>query len=300
MKGKRNRLKKLCLVCLLLSLFCLPVHADIAPKPSITVDLKGLEGRACWGTLLSAQESTGRFGVVDSLDHLEGYPTEEREAKEQFFRLGQENEEGLYFLNYMYDCSDGQFIWYFYPPSEFQLALWFPDTKTLLVSETEKRYAFDSYFTLSLEELTLTQGEQTGLSLSHSYPYGKELLAFLGRVALTVGIEVLAALPFGLWSRRQLKIILKTNVATQGCLNVGVNLFTYFGGALAGATIIFMTPIYLLAELVVVGQELITYRRLLVGQEGVTRRRVTAYTWTANALSFVIGYLLSFQVSVLF
>ena len=300
MKEKRNCLKKLCLVCLLLSLFCLPVHADVAPKPSVTVTLKGLEGRTCWGTLLSAQESTGPFGVVDSLDHLEGYPAEEREAREQFFRLGKENEEGLYFLDYVYDCSDSQFSWTYYPPSEFQLALWFPDTKTLLVSETEKRYAFDSYFTLSLEELTLTEGEQTGLAMAHSYPYGKELLAFLGRVALTVGIEVLAALPFGLWSRRQLKIILKTNVATQGCLNLGVNLFTYFGGALAGMTMLFMTPVYLLAELVVVGQELITYRRLLVGQEGVSGGRITAYTWTANAMSFVIGYLLSFQVSVLF
>ena len=106
---------------------------------------------------------------------------------------------------------------------------------------------------------------------AHSYPYGKELLAFLGRVALTVGIEVLAALPFGLWRCRQLKVILKTNIATQGCLNVGVNLFTYFGGALAGATMIFMTPVYLLAELVVVGQELITYHRLLSGQDGVTK-----------------------------
>ena len=300
MNETRNRLKKLCLVCFLLSLFCLPVHADMAPKPSVTVTLEGLEGRTCWGTLLSAQESTGPFGAVDSLDHPEWYSAEKWEAKEQFFRLGQENGEGLYFLDYVYDCSDGQFSWTYYPPSEFQLALWFPDTKTLLVSETEKRYAFDSYFTLSLEELTLAPGEQTGLPLSHSYPYGKELLAFLGRVALTVGIEVLAALPFGLRSRRQLQIILVTNFATQGCLNVGVNLFTYFGGALAGATMIFMTPVYLLAELVVVGQELIIYHRLLSGQEGVTRRRVTAYTWTANALSFVIGYLLSFQVSVLF
>ena len=300
MKRRTKRLEKLCLVFLLLSLFCLPVHADVAPKPSVTVTLQGLEGRTCWGTLLSAQESTGPYGAVDSLDPLEGEPTDEQKAKEQFFRLGQENEEGLYFLDYMYDCSDGQFSWSYYPPSEFQLAVWLPDTKTLLVSETEKRYAFDSYFTLSLEELTLAPGEQTGLPLSHSYPYGKELLAFLGRVALTVGIEVLAALPFGLRSRRQLKVILKTNIATQGCLNVGVNLFTYFGGALAGATMIFMTPVYLLAELVVVGQELIIYHRLLSGQEGVTRRRVTAYTWTANALSFVIGYLLSFQVSVLF
>ena len=266
----------------------------------MTITLEGVEGRECWGTLLTPQRSTGPYSASGSLDLSEELGAGEREAWEQFFKLGQENGEEFSFLSYVDDCSDGQFSWTYRPPSEFQLALWFPETETLLVSEREGRYAFDSYFTFSLKGIILTEGEQTGLSLAHSYPYGKELLAFLGRVALTVGIEVLAALPFGLWRRRQLKVILKTNVATQGCLNVGVNLFTYFGGALAGATIIFMTPVYLLAELVVVGQELITYHRLLSGQDGVTRRRVTVYTWIANALSFVIGYLLSFQVSVLF
>lgn len=38
---------------LLLPLTAMPVSADVGPKPSVVVALEGLEGRTCWGTLLS-------------------------------------------------------------------------------------------------------------------------------------------------------------------------------------------------------------------------------------------------------
>ena len=300
MKQRRTWRKTVCLLCLLLPLFCLPVHADVGPKPSVTITLKGVEGRACWGTLLTPQRSTGPYSAVSAPDIPEGTGPGEREAWEQFFRLGQENGEGLSFLNYVDDCSDGQFNWSYRPPSEFRLALWFPETQTLLVSEKEGRYAFDSYFTLSLKGIILAEGEQTGLPLTHSYPYGRELLAFLGRVALTVGIELLIAWGVGFRSRRQLNIILIANLITQGLLNLGLNLYTYFCGALVGMAGIFMLPVYLLAELMVVAVELCLYRRLLAGREGVSRERVTAYTWAANLLSLLVGYILSFLLSGLF
>lgn len=300
MKQRSTWIKTVCLLCLLLPLFCLPVHADVGPKPSVIVSLEGLEGRECWGTLLSRQKSTGPYTASDSPRGSDSEDPGEREAWERFFKLGEENGEGFYFLNYVDDCSDGKFSWTYYPPSEFQLALWFPDTQTMLVSGEENRYAFDSYFTLSLDGVNLEAGEQTGLTMVRSYPYAGEFLAFLGRVALTVGIELLIAWAVGFRSRRQLRIILIANLITQGLLNLGLNLYTYFCGALVGMAGIFMLPVYLLAELMVVAVELGIYRRLLAGREGVSRQQVTAYTWTANALSFVIGYLLSFQVSVLF
>lgn len=48
---------------LLLPLTAMPVSADVGPKPSVVVALEGLEGRTCWGTLLSQQEGTGRTAV---------------------------------------------------------------------------------------------------------------------------------------------------------------------------------------------------------------------------------------------
>ena len=300
MKQRSMWIKTICLLCLLLPLFCLPVHADVGPKPSVTITLEGVKGRECWGTLLTPQRSTGPYSASGSLDLSEELGAGEREAWEQFFKLGQENGEELSFLRYVDDCSDGQFSWTYRPPSEFQLALWFPETETLLVSEREGRYAFDSYFTFSLKGIILTEGEQTGLPLTHSYPYGRELLAFLGRVALTVGIELLIAWGVGFRSRRQLNIILIANLITQGLLNLGLNLYTYFCGALVGMAGIFMLPVYLLAELMVVAVELSLYRRLLAGRDGMSRERVTAYTWAANLLSLLVGYILSFLLPGLF
>ena len=296
----KRRLWKLCLLLLLLPLLILPAHADVGPKPSVVVTLDGLEGRECWGTLLSRQKSTGPYSAAQPDT---GYDTSrmepgEGEAWEQF--LARNGEEDLYFLCYVDDCSDGQFSWTYYPPSQFKLALWFPDTQTLLVTQEEERYAFDSYFTVDLAGQSWTAGEETGRPIVSSYPFGAQLLAFLGRVALTVGLEVLAALAFGLRGRGQLKVILAANLVTQGLLNLGLNLYTYFCGALAGIAVIFMGPVYLLAELLVVAVELAVYRRLLVKEGGPSRGRVRAYTWLANLCSFLAGFAMSFQIPALF
>ena len=285
----------------LLALLCvLPARADAGPKPSVVVTLEGAEGLACWGTLITPQRSTGPYSASETLELSEDITPEERAAWERFQARWPESGEGPYFLCYVDDCSDGEFSWTYYPPSEFQLALWFPDTQTLLVSQTEGRYAFDNCFTLSLEGVELTPGERDGLPLARSYDYMGEALGLLGRVALTVGLEVLAALAFGLRKKGQLAVILAANLVTQGLLNLGLNLYTYFCGELAGMPVILITPVYLLLELAVTLVELAVYRRRLAGREGLPRNRVTAYTWTANLLSLGVGYALSFRLPMIF
>ena len=73
MKQNTGFWNKLLLACLLLPLFCLPARADAGPKPSVVIALEGLEGRECWGTLLSAQRSTGPYSASDTLN-LSGDP----------------------------------------------------------------------------------------------------------------------------------------------------------------------------------------------------------------------------------
>ena len=148
--------------------------------------------------------------------------------------------------------------------------------------------------------MELTAGEQGGLPLARSYDYTGEALGLLGRVALTVGLEVLAALAFGLRKKGQLAVILAANLVTQGLLNLGLNLYTYFCGELAGMPVILITPVYLLLELAVTLVELTVYRRRLAGREGLSRNRVTAYTWMANLLSLGVGYALSFRLPMIF
>ena len=112
--------------------------------------------------------------------------------------------------------------------------------------------------------------------------------------------ELLLALAFGLRTGRALRWVAGVNLATQLGLNLALEVFTYCNGALAGVMALLALPVYLAAEVAVTLVELRIYRRKLTGERGLSGRRITAYTWTANLCSFLAGVLLSFQLPTLF
>lgn len=286
---------------LLLPLTAMPVSADAGPKPSVVVALEGLEGRTCWGTLLSQQEGTGPYGRFYEEEAAED-PEEDR-ALRALLPLERMDSEGFHLLNFVKDCSDGEFSWTYYPPHTYKIALWFPEEDALAVSGVYHRYAFDSYYRLDLSGVELMPGgivELEAARLQRDYPYGASLLALAGRVALTLGAELLLALAFGLRTRQALKWVAVVNLATQLGLNLALELFTYCNGALEGMMAILALPVYLAAEAVVTLVELRIYRRKLLGERGASGRRITAYTWTANLCSLLAGVLLSFRLPALF
>lgn len=286
---------------LLLPLTAMPVSADVGPKPSVVVALEGLEGRTCWGTLLSQQEGTGPYGRFYEEEAAED-PEEDR-ALRALLPLERMDSEGFHLLNFVKDCSDGEFSWTYYPPHTYKIALWFPEEDALAVSGVYHRYAFDSYYRLDLSGVELMPGgivELEAARLQRDYPCGASLLALAGRVALTLGAELLLALAFGLRTRQALKWVAVVNLATQLGLNLALELFTYCNGALEGMMAILALPVYLAAEAVVTLVELRIYRRKLLGERGASGRRITAYTWTANLCSLLAGVLLSFRLPALF
>ena len=286
---------------LLLPLTAMPVSADVGPKPSVVVALEGLEGRTCWGTLLSQQEGTGPYGRFYEEEAAED-PEEDR-ALRALLPLERMDSEGFHLLNFVKDCSDGEISWTYYPPHTYKIALWFPEEDALAVSGVYHRYAFDSYYRLDLSGVELMPGgivELEAARLQRDYPYGASLLALAGRVALTLGAELLLALAFGLRTRQALKWVAVVNLATQLGLNLALELFTYCNGALEGMMAILALPVYLAAEAVVTLVELRIYRRKLLGERGASGRRITAYTWTANLCSLLAGVLLSFRLPALF
>lgn len=286
---------------LLLPLTAMPVSADAGPKPSVVVALEGLEGRTCWGTLLSQQEGTGPYSRFYGEEAAED-PAEDR-ALRALLPLERIDSEGFHLLDFVEDCSNGELSWTYYPPHTYKIALWFPEENALAVSGVYHRYAFDSYYRLDLSGVELTpEGivELEAARLQRDYPYGASLLALAGRVALTLGAELLLALAFGLRTGRALKWVAVVNLATQLGLNLALELFTYCNGALEGMMAILALPVYLAAEVAVTLVELRIYRRKLTGERGLSGRRITAYTWTANLCSFLAGVLLSFQLPDLF
>ena len=198
----KKRLSSLVCAALLLAAMALPAGADTGPKPSVEVAILGLEGRDCWATLLSEVPSNGPNQSLWREDEegewvrrAEASPRYELDAPEypawSAFRAWEEEQRDWFFLQEVWDASEGSFRWGYYPPSVFQIALWFPEEDALVVGPTRERYAFDSYFSLDLSDVELHPGQVVQVEeISRDYPYGREMLALIGRALLTVAVEL--------------------------------------------------------------------------------------------------------------
>ena len=141
-------------------------HADTGPKPSVVIDFKGLENQTYFITLLSSTESTGPFSAI-------------KNGNSTRYQLGDKNydiflkfaaysdEDRFYFLQFFEDSSQTQqFKWGYYPPQTFKILLYFPAMDSFIVSaECYERYAFDSYFTVSVSDFN-TQATTLTTTLS--------------------------------------------------------------------------------------------------------------------------------------
>ncbi len=271
MKKAAFRVLTALLFCVLLTT---TAFADMGPKPSVQISIDGLAGRECYATLLSREKSTGPY----SASHLDGsYLTgAEKDAYSAFSNY--EDPDGLWFLGQVFSAAGGSFTWGYYPPDEFRVLLYFPDTGELAAGELLSCYAFDScYRGTYVPGSGGAAGSLSGFDRTNGFQ--KQILPFLARLALTILIELLIAGLFGYWNRHALRVILWTNLTTQILLNLVLALFVYYCGS-AG---FFLIPLYLILELIVFAAEAAVYKHELAGGHPVL------YALAANAASFLAG-----------
>jgi len=271
---------------LLVIMFTLPAAADIGPKPSVVIKFKGLEGESYFVTLLSERDHYGPWSSNKEYSPIYG----SEEVWEKFSSYS--DPDGYRFIGYFSDCSGGDtFSWTYYPPERFKILIYFPEYDRFVLSPgSYERYAFDSYYTvdarnIDLKSASLSSGE---LVVKRTYDYKWEALSLLCRIAATVCVELLVALPFGFKGRRQLVIIAATNLATQTVLNVLLNLVNYNLGPYA---FVFS---YVWMELAVFLIEGAVYARLLSrGKGGISKKRTWLYALAANCVSFAAGMIIA-------
>ena len=259
----------------LLPVLALPVLADSGPKPSVYLSFRGLEGTECYATLLADRPDIGPWYVDQE---YQDWMAEDGISEELFQRFQNYPAEGWYFVGLPFNCTGGRELdWTYYPPDPFRLLLYFPAEDRWLLSAPCERYAFSSYYTADADlsgegAVTVTEGRLQGVE------------ALLLRMAVTLAAELLIALVFGLWKRKQLALIAVINVLTQ----IGLNLFL---SAVMGVWWMGLAALYVLAELAVFLLEAEVYTRLL-GEPGLGRKRLTLYAFAANLASFLLGLLL--------
>ena len=276
------------IIACLLMLALLPTAAlaDMGPKPSVRIGIEGLDpDEPCWGTLLSEEASTGPSRAYDGENARVG------EAGEDVWRafVDYEDPDGYYFLQELWPCSeDGQLWWTYYPPEEFKLLLYFPETGEFVSSGKCSAYAFTSWF-----DARLSDGE---LALSKSYDYSGAIVNFAVRCALTIALECAAAyFIFRLRTPGRLKAVAAVNVITQLALNLVVNIIAYLAGSYMIAF-----RFYLLERMAIAAACApldMFFRR---AGEPVPVKRCWALSLVGNLMSYALGLWLAYAVPGLF
>ena len=285
-----------------LTVFARPLRAsaDMGPKPSINITFNNLGDETCYATILSQYKSTGPYMAYDpdsdykGLENFDGkyyweddYYNEEAEMSWQAF-VDYEDPDGFYFLQLWWKVNGeaNSIRWSYYPPYTFKVLLYFPDSNTYSSSGIYERYAFDSYYIADVTNMGLVEVEGPTIELVESYDYWSEIIGFLCRVTLTIAIELLIALIFGIKGRKAILTILIVNAVTQIGLNVALNLIYYFSGALAWLLYFFFF------EILVVIVEAIAYA-ILLRKAGVPVWKSLIYAVIANVATAVAGVFLA-------
>ena len=270
-------------LCILM-LFPVGISADTGPKPSVRIQFKNMGDELCYGTLLSKEESTGPARAWDGEEENINLDFVDRDIWEAF--VNYEDSDGYYFLQWAWKVNDTkELAWTYYPPNEFKVLLYYPETNTFISSDVCKRYAFDTYYTVDMDGIEIgsikydenLSGNQR-LIMHKSYQFKNEVKALVCRILITVVVEVLIGLLFK-FRNKELLYILLINVITQIILNVLLNVYTGFGYYF----------VYLSLESLVFVIEAIFYCLMFKKKKGYC----VLYALVANLASFVIGLYLA-------
>jgi hypothetical protein len=284
MKHRKPYRYYLLILCLFLSgmFFGMPVYADTGPKPSVDITITGIGSQTCYGTLLSKEKSTGPASVWDGT----GEPYTGEGGKEIWSKFqAYTDADGFYFLNWNWAVSDAKSLhWGYYPPEEFKVLLYFPESDSFVTSGILERYAFSSYYSMAVPAAAEKQTVTT-INAVKKYNFLFETMSFTIRVLLTIGIELAVAWFFGYRRRKQMILLLKLNLVTQILLNAVLNVLVYSMSAT------YYSSGYCLLEVLVCGIEMfVDYKYLSAYGDGhPARDRAIYYAIAANLISFFLG-----------
>lgn len=294
------------LICLVLavSLFPITASADTGPKPSVRITFENLGAEECWGTLLSCEPSTGPSSAWDGNEnnarHNEN-PNGQYDWQDFGYDVWKafvdyDEKDDYYFLQEAWQINETkELAWTYYPPNEFKILLYFPETEEYAVSGVYERYAFDSYFTVNMDGVKLSVDYNEELSSDerinayNSYNYRVEILALIARIIITIIIEMAIALAFGYWEKKQLLLLAGMNAGTQIILNVLLNIINYNSGRIA------FVLFYILFEIIVAIIEAVVLL-VFLNKISITQRKrwlMVVYVILANVVSFWSGLYLA-------
>ena len=264
----KKLLTQLLLSIALLSFFAVPVSADVGPKASLTIEIVNAPMNHYYVALLTKEEF-GPYQWISAVN-INVADEETKTASEAF--VNYQDKDGYKTLSHVQECSENNvFSWTYYPPNEFKIAIYNVADGSLKVSDAFKKQAFDAKFIVEYgPELKVEEVDQTASNIGR----------FLLRALITTVVEVLLGLLFGYREKKQIIVIVVTNLITQILLNLFMAIADV---SMGGYAWLILFPI---GEGIVWLIELIVY---LIAIKKKPKWLIPIYTTLANGLTFVAG-----------
>ena len=273
------------LALLLVCLLPLWAAADTGPKPSITVTPEGFGEDVCYLTLLSQTETTGPWSKQESFAaSKDSYGDPEADEAIWTAFNDYQDAEGFFFLGCYGEVTGGQvFCWSYYPPDTFKVLAYFPDSGTFAVGPVTERKEFSARYTVSPSETGET------LLIEKARNQEAENKSFVGRLVLTLALELAVAVVFAFRAKRQIITIVCMNLITQVGLNQAItHLFPLVSSR-------WYWPGLLVLEVLIFLVEGAVYAKLLPRwkKDPAAVCHPWGYALAANVASFGVGLILA-------
>ena len=291
----RNILRRISMVLILMAALGIYAFADFGPKPSVVVEFENVGDQEYYVTLVAKEDKLGSpYSRITAEDQPE---TDDIAIWNRL--VAYEDPDGMVFAgNVQKLTGDGAYVWGYYPPSEFRVLIYFPDTDSFVESsEILEQYAFDSYYQMDFNDLPENRNDAVAaIPVTRKYNLLWQITAFLLRLAVTVAVECLLAVLFGFKGKRQMLLVLAVNCATQLAMNLlildeSVGLFVFY------------VLQYALIEVGVILAEGLVYCLALPKLATPEQNRnihPIAFAFFGNVASFSLGFLLSNWFPMLF
>ena len=291
----RNILRRISMVLILMAALGIYAFADFGPKPSVVVEFENAGDQEYYVTLVAKEDKLGSpYSRVTAEDQPE---TDDIAIWNRL--VAYEDPDGMVFAgNVQKLTGDGAYVWGYYPPLEFRVLIYFPDTDSFVESsEILEQYAFDSYYQMDFNDLPENRNDAVAaIPVTRKYNLLFQITAFLLRLAVTVAVECLLAVLFGFKGKRQMLLVLAVNCATQLAMNLlildeSVGLFVFY------------VLKYALIEVGVFLAEGLVYCLALPKLATPEQNRnihPIAFAFFGNVASFSLGFLLSNWFPMLF
>jgi len=276
----------------------LSAHADYGPKPTTTVTLVGMRSVDLYYVAPLSQTAFGPWTIATSVDDFREGDTPTA-IDDQYLAFS--DPDGFFYTTRRYSECQGydQVKWGYYPPDPFKVLIYIPENQVFVVTPVIERTTFDSYVSLRLDGESykaLAPSEIVTLpekAIVHTYSVLPSFFSLVGRILVTLTLELGIALIFKYRSKQQLGAIALTNLVSQLALNLVLILtYIYNGGGLT------YWLVFALGEFLVFIGEGIFYRwffkkKVKTEPQFYVSDYVLLYAFVANFVSMGFGFLVS-------